>query len=157
LILDEVDSDYKSMTDEERRALLDQWAKADRESMTPFQRYLFDNGLLDDVLRPELSEDDVILEPTNHCSDVGCGDCIGYWKRDGKVSFCICDHHKNDEDRNVPYNHCEYLGCGNCLGVVKDNTIISYCTCEHHRDGGSDPLTSGPLDAERTTPSVPQR
>jgi len=83
-----VDGDYKSMTDEERRALLDQWAKEDRESMTPFQRYLFDNGLFDDVIRPELSEDDVILEPADHCSEVGCGDCIGYWKHDGKVSFC---------------------------------------------------------------------
>jgi len=89
--------------------------------------------------------------------DINEAAVLGYWKRDGKVSFCTCDHHKNDEDRNVPYNHCEYLGCGNCLGVVKDNTIVSYCTCEHHRGGGSDPLTSGPQDAETTAPSVPRR
>ena len=153
----EVDGDYRSMTDEERRALLEQWDQENRASMTPFQRYLFDNGLFDDVIRPEFSESDVILEPADHCSDVGCGDCIGYWKRDGKVSFCTCDHHKNDEDRNVPYNHCEYLGCGNCLGVVTENTIVSHCTCEHHRDGGTDPLTSGPHDMQKAIFSGPRR
>ncbi len=150
--MDGVDDDYKSMTDEERRALLDQWAEEDRAAMTRFQRYLFDNGLFDDLIRPELSEDDVILEPADHCIDIGCHNCAGYWKHNGKVSFCTCAHHKNDE-RNVPYNHCEYLGCGNCLGVVTNNTIVSFCTCEHHRDGESDPLTSGPLDMERATSS----
>jgi hypothetical protein len=29
--------------------------------MTPFERYLFDNGLFDDVIRPEITADDVIL------------------------------------------------------------------------------------------------
>jgi hypothetical protein len=51
--------------------------------MTPFERYLYDNGLFDDVIRPEIVPEDVILEPTDLCIGFGCGECIGYWKKDG--------------------------------------------------------------------------
>ena len=37
------------MSDEERRALLEKWDQDNLASMTPFERYLFDNGLFDDV------------------------------------------------------------------------------------------------------------
>jgi hypothetical protein len=40
--------------------------------MAPFERYLYDNGLFDDVIRPEITVEDVILETDDHCIDVGC-------------------------------------------------------------------------------------
>jgi hypothetical protein len=63
---------WQPMTDEQRRALLEQWNQENLASMNPFERYLFDNGLFDDVIRPEITTDDVILEPGDHCSDAGC-------------------------------------------------------------------------------------
>jgi hypothetical protein len=32
-------------------------------------------GLLDDVIRPEIADEDVILELDDHCIDVGCEQC----------------------------------------------------------------------------------
>lgn len=40
--------------------------------MTPFERYLYDNGLFDDVIRPEITAECVVLEPADLCTDVGC-------------------------------------------------------------------------------------
>jgi hypothetical protein len=48
-----------------------EWHQENLAGFTPFQRYLYDNGLFDDVIRPALSPDDEILEPSDHCSDVG--------------------------------------------------------------------------------------
>jgi hypothetical protein len=45
---------WQPMTDVERRALLEKWNQENLASMTPFERYLFDNGLFDDVIRPEI-------------------------------------------------------------------------------------------------------
>jgi hypothetical protein len=123
----------KPMTDEERRALLEKWQKENLASMTPFERYLFDNRLFDDVIRPEITAGDVILEPDDHCIDVGCEHCIGYWKHDGRVSYCTHECHKNFKVPEVPYNHCSYMGCVNCPEVVTQGVVVSHCTCAHHR------------------------
>jgi hypothetical protein len=87
----------------ERRSLLEKWNQENLASMTPFERYLFDNGLFDDVIRPEITADDVILEPGDHCIDVGCEHCISYWKHEGRVSYCTHDCHKNFRAPEVPY------------------------------------------------------
>jgi len=84
--------DGKPMTDEERRAFLEKWDQENLASMTPFERYLFYRGLLDDVIRPEITAEDVILEPDDHCIDVGCEHCIGYRKHDGRVSYCTHEY-----------------------------------------------------------------
>lgn len=55
--------DGKPMTDEERLAFLEQWDQENLASMNPFERYLYGNGLFDDVIRPEITAEDVILEP----------------------------------------------------------------------------------------------
>ncbi len=52
--------DGKPMTDEERRAF---WEELERENLAkiaPFERYLYSNGLFDDVIRPEITADDVV-------------------------------------------------------------------------------------------------
>jgi post-segregation antitoxin (ccd killing protein) len=43
------------MTDEERRVFLEKWQEDNLASMTPFERYLYRNGLFDDVIRPEIT------------------------------------------------------------------------------------------------------
>lgn len=122
------------MTDEERIVFLKQWEEDNLARMTPFERYLRDQGLFDDVIRPEITAEDVMVEPADHCVDVGCEECIGYWKRDGRLSYCTHDCHKNPEVTEVPYNHCGYLGCVNCPEVVRQGPlVVSHCTCEHHR------------------------
>jgi hypothetical protein len=93
---------WKPMTDEERRALLEKWNQENLARMTPFERYLFDNGLFDDVIRPEMTADDVILEPGDHCIDVGCEYCIGYWRHDVRVSYCTHDCHKTSVRPKFP-------------------------------------------------------
>ena len=120
------------MSDEERRALLEKWDQENLASMTPFERYLFDNGLFDDVIRPVITAEDVILDPENHCDAAGCEHCIGYWKYDGQVSYCTHDCHKNFTAPEVPYNHCSYLGCVDCPEVVMQGIVVSRCTCAHH-------------------------
>jgi hypothetical protein len=123
------------MTGEELHAFMDVAMQETLYEMTPFQRFLHDNGLVDDVIKPELSPDDTLLEPADLCADseLGCAYCIGYWKRDGEVTFCTCEHHKSEKPREVPYDHCDDVGCDNCVGVVIENSVISHCTCEHHR------------------------
>ena len=125
--------DKKPMTDEERRAFWERFEEETLASMTPFERYLYDNGLFDDVIRPEITAGDVVLEPDDFCIDVGCEHCIGYWKRDGQVSYCTHECHKNPEVRDVPFDHCSYLGCVNCPEVVRQGVVVSLCTCAHHR------------------------
>jgi len=101
--------------------------------MSPFERYLFDNGLFDDVFYPPIFESDTILEPADICSELDCAHCIGYWKQDDRVTHCTCECHKQPVQREVPFDHCSYLGCENCSGLMIENTVISHCTCEHHR------------------------
>lgn len=125
--------DGKPMTDEERRAFLNKWNQENLASMTPFERYLYEKGLFDDVIRPEITADDVVLEPVDLCIDVGCDECIGYWKRDGQVSYCTHECHKNPNVIDVPYNHCSYMGCVNCPEVVRHGAVVSHCACVHHR------------------------
>ena len=125
--------DGKPMTDEERRAFLEEWQQENLASMNPFERYLYENGLFDDVIRPEITAEDVVLEPVDLCTDVGCEHCIGYWKRGGQVSYCTHKCHANFKATEVPYNHCSYNGCVNCSGVVSQGIVASHCTCEHHR------------------------
>jgi hypothetical protein len=72
------------------------------------------------------------MEPGDHCIDVGCEHCIGYWKHDGRVSYCTHDCHKNFRAPEVPYNHCNYLGCVDCPGIVTQGIVVSRCTCTHH-------------------------
>jgi hypothetical protein len=121
------------MTDEERRAFLEQLQEEILASMTPFERYLYDNGLFDDVIRPEITAEDVALEPVDLCIDFGCEECIGYWKSDGQVTYCTHECHESPTVTEVPYNHCGYLSCVNCLEVVRQGKWISHCTCAHHR------------------------
>jgi hypothetical protein len=127
--------DQKPMTDEERRAFLDEWQQDNLASMNPFERYLYDNGLFDDVIRPEITAEDVILEPQDLCINLGCEECIGYWKGrfDGRVTYCSHECHLNPRVTDVPYNHCAYLGCVNCPEVVNQGKNVSHCTCPHHR------------------------
>lgn len=125
--------DKKPMTDEERRAFLDKLGQEIIESMTPFERYLYHQGLFDDVIRPEITAEDVILEPQDLCIDFGCEECIGYWKSDGRVTYCTHECHKRPKVTEVPYNHCSYLGCVNCPEVVRQGVNVSHCTCAHHR------------------------
>ena len=121
------------MSDEERRALLEKWDQENLASMSPFERYLYDNGQLDDVIRPELTAADVVIEPDDYCIDLGCEECIGYSKRDGRVSYCTHECHKDFKAPEVPYNHCSYLDCVNCPEVVRQGLVVSHCTCAHHR------------------------
>ena len=94
--------DGKHMTDEERRAFLEQLQQDNLASMTPFERYLYHNGLFDDRIRPEITAEDVVLEPADLCTDVGCEHCIGYWKRDGRVSYCTLEMpHELQSDRRA--------------------------------------------------------
>ena len=116
--------DGKPMTDEERRAFLEKWNQENLASMTPFERYLFYRGLLDDVIRPEITAEDVILEPDDHCIDVGCEHCIGYRKHDGRVSYCTHECHTNFKVTDVPYNHCSYMGCVNCPEIVSQGRSV---------------------------------
>jgi hypothetical protein len=125
--------DWKPMTDEERRSFLEEWNKQNLESMTPFERHLFEMGLLDDVIRPVVTAEDEIVEPVDLCTDLGCEECIGYWKRDGRVSYCTHECHKNPRVTDVPYNHCSYMGCVKCPEVVRQGVVVSHCTCAHHR------------------------
>nr|AOS95175.1 hypothetical protein [uncultured bacterium] len=121
------------MTDEERRAFLEELDQENLASMTPFERYLYDNGLFDDVIRPEITVEDVVIERSDLCADVGCEECIGYWKRDGRVSYCTHECHTNFKATEVPYKHCSYKGCVNCPEIVRQGVVISHCTCAHHR------------------------
>ena len=124
----------KPMTDEERRAFLEKLDQENLASMNPFERYLYYRGLLDDVIRPEITADDVVLEPVDLCIDVGCEECIGYWKQDGQVTYCTHECHTNPKVIDVPFNHCSYLDCVNCPEVVSQGgKVVSYCTCPHHR------------------------
>ena len=91
--------------------------------MTPFERYLYEKGLFDVVIRPEITADDVVLEPVDLCIDVGCEEYISYWKRE-------C--HKNPKVAEVPYNHC-YKGCVDCPEIVRQGVVVSHCACVHHR------------------------
>jgi|SRR5580658_3849991 hypothetical protein len=122
------------MTDEERRAYWEKWNQENLASMTPFERYLYDTGQFDDVVRKEISADDVFTEPTDLCGDdFHWQECGGYRKRDGKVTFCTNPRHRQSSEREVPYDHCGYLGCTNCPGFVTQGIVISHCTCTHHR------------------------
>jgi hypothetical protein len=125
--------DWQPMTDEERHAFSEKWDQENLASMTPFERYLFDNGLFDDVIRPEIATDDVVLDPGDYCLDLGCEHCIGYRKIDGQVSYCTHACHQESNDREVPYNHCGYMGCVACPEVVNQGVVVSHCTCAHHR------------------------
>jgi len=125
--------DKKPMTDEERRAFWERFEEETLASMTPFERYLYDNGLFDDVIRPEITAEDEVMEPVDLCTDVGCEECIGYWKRDGQVWYCTYECHKNPKVIDVPYNHCSYMGCVNYPEVVSQGVMVSHCTCAHHR------------------------
>ena len=93
--------------------------------MTPFERYLYDNGLFDDVIRPEITAEGVVLEPADLCTDIGCEHCIGHWKRDRRVSYCTHECHKNFKATDVPYNHCSFL-----LGHVSVQTTERYIGCK---------------------------
>jgi hypothetical protein len=125
--------DRKPMTDEERRAFLEKWDQENLARLTPFERYLFRNGIFDNVIRPEITAADVVIEPHDGCSALGCEECIGYWKRDGRVSYCSHECHKNFKAPDVPYNHCSYMGCVNCPELVRQGVVVSHCTCVHHR------------------------
>jgi hypothetical protein len=125
--------DRKPMTDEERRAFLEKWDQENLARLTPFERYLFRNGLFDGVIHPEINAADVVIEPHDGCSARGCEECIGYWKRDGRVSYCTHECHKDFKAPEVPYNHCSYMGCVNCPDVVRQGIVVSPCTCAHHR------------------------
>jgi hypothetical protein len=70
--------DKKPMTDGERRSFLEQWQQDNLVSMTPSERYLYNNGLFDDVIRPKITAEDVVLEQTfasisamRNVSDIG--------------------------------------------------------------------------------------
>lgn len=103
------------------------------ERMTPFERYLFDNGLFDDVVRPPIFESDTVLEPADLCSNFDCDHCIGYQKYEDQVTHCTCECHKKPAGWEVPFNHCSYLGCEDCTGLMVDGVVTSHCTCEHHK------------------------
>jgi hypothetical protein len=125
--------DGKPMTDEERRAFLEEWDRENLASMTPFERYLYSNGLSDDVIRPEITGEDVVLERQDLRIDFGCEECIGYRKSDVRVTYCTHECHQNPKVMEVPYNHCSYKGCVNCPEVVSQGKWVSHCTCAHHR------------------------
>jgi hypothetical protein len=125
--------DKKPMTDEERREWWEKWDEENLARMTPFERYLYDNGLFHDEIREPITSEDVVVEPHDHCIYAGCGHCIGYWKKDGQVSYCTHECHTNFKAPEVPYDHCSYMGCANCPEVVVQGVVESHCTCPHHR------------------------
>jgi len=74
------------MTDGKRQAFLEKPYDEDFARMTPFERYLFDTGQFDEVIRPVISDDDVFTEPCDLCLDAGCEHCIGYSKEGNKAT-----------------------------------------------------------------------
>jgi len=123
------------MTDEERRAFWEELERENLATMSPFERYRYDNGLFDDVIRREITADDVVQEPQDLCVDLGCEECIGYWKDrfDGRVTYCTHECHREPKVTEMPYNHCSYMRCENCPEVVRQGKWTSHCTCPHHR------------------------
>jgi hypothetical protein len=84
----------------------------------------------DDVIRKEISADDVFTEPMDLCGDgIDREECGGYMKRDGKVTFCTNPRHQQFSEREVPYDHCSYMGCESCPGLITQGIVISHCTC----------------------------
>jgi hypothetical protein len=70
--------DEKPMTDEERRAFLEQWQQDNLASMNPFERYLYDNGLFGDVVRREITaEAFASMSAARNVSDIGRADSMG--------------------------------------------------------------------------------
>jgi hypothetical protein len=111
-------------------ALLEQWQEDNLASMNPFERYLYDNGLLDDRIRPEITTEDVILEPTD-LVPASTVSAIGSAMGGFPIAPSKC--HTNFKVTDVPYNHCSYMGCVNCPEVVSQGVVVSHCTCAHHR------------------------
>jgi hypothetical protein len=95
--------DGQPVTDEERRAFWERFEEETLASLTPFERYLRNNGLFDDVIRPETTPEDVVLEPVDLCIDLDCEECIGYWKSEGHVTYFSHECHKNPTVTEVPY------------------------------------------------------
>jgi hypothetical protein len=120
------------MADEKVLAFFEKWNRENLARTTPFERHLHEIGRFDDVIRPEITADDVISEALDHCAHGGCEHCIGYWKHNGRVSYCTHECHENFKASEVPYNHCSYLGHANCPGTVRQGINVSYCTCPHH-------------------------
>ncbi|HTF68795.1 MAG TPA: hypothetical protein VK638_39560 [Edaphobacter sp.] len=87
--------DGKPMTDEKRRAFLEELDRENLASMTPFERHLYNNGLFDDIIRPEITAEDVVLEPQDLCIDLGCEECIGYWKAMGRLPIAPTNATRN--------------------------------------------------------------
>jgi hypothetical protein len=120
------------MADDAMAAFFEEWERELRAGMTPFERYLHETGRFDDLIYPEIPAAHVVVESHDHCIDVGCEHCIGYWVRDGKVSYCTHECHKA-EPPEVPYNHRSYTGCADCPEIVRQGKNVSHCTCAHHR------------------------
>lgn len=51
--------------------------------MNPFELYLYENGLFDDVIAPAITEAHAVIEPGDHCPDFDHSECVGYEAGDG--------------------------------------------------------------------------
>jgi hypothetical protein len=90
--------------------------------MTPFERYLCDNGPMDDAALPQVTAADAIIAPDDYCIDLDCERCIGYAKQAGRISYCTLECYKDPKAPKVPYDHCSYMGHVNCPQTVRLGT-----------------------------------